>query len=352
MINKIKTGILGATGTVGQNFVALLQNHPWFEITALAASERSAGKTYAEACTWLVSGNMPPDLRDVEVQEIAPNLDCELVFSALPASVAGDIEEDFARAGYWVSSNARNHRPDPDVPLVVPEVNATHIDIIPHQRRNRGWDGGFIITNGNCSTIGLVLPLKPLHANFGIKKVMVVTMQALSGAGYPGVPSMDIIDNVVPYIGGEEDKMETEPLKMLGELKDNQFVYADFIISAQCHRVPVLNGHLEAVSIELDQKPSADEIIAVWEDFRAAPQELYLPSAPTQPIYYRREDNRPQPRLDRDAERGMATSVGRLRPCPILDYKFNLLSHNTVRGAAGGAILNAELLKAKGYLSA
>lgn len=351
MTNKIKTGILGATGTVGQNFVALLQNHPWFELTALAASERSAGKTYAEACTWLVSGDMPAHLRDVEVQEIAPNLDCELVFSALPAEIAGEIEENFAHAGYWVSSNARNHRFDPDVPLVVPEVNAAHIDIIPHQRRNRGWDKGFIITNGNCSTIGLVLPLKPLHANFGIEKVMVVTMQALSGAGYPGVPSMDIIDNVVPYIGGEEDKMETEPLKMLGVLQDNRFIHADFTISAQCHRVPVLNGHLEAVSVELNKETSVDEIIAVWENFRAAPQELNLPSAPAQPVYYRREANRPQPRLDRDADKGMATTVGRLRPCPILDYKFNVLSHNTVRGAAGGAILNAELLKAKGYLS-
>ena len=354
---KIPVGILGATGMVGQHFVRLLANHPWFEITALAASERSAGKRYAEACSWVVSRAMPAPVRDIVVQECRPDLPCKLVFSALPASVAGPIEEKFAAAGYAVSSNARSHRLDPDVPLLIPEVNPDHLKLIEEQRRRRGWKG-FIVTNPNCSTIILTLALKPLLDRFGLRAVHVVTMQALSGAGYPGVPSLRILDNVVPYIPGEEEKIETETLKILGQgMRPLAFhpsspapPSSQLVISAQCHRVATRDGHLEAVSVKLSHKASLEEVIETLRGFRGMPQEMGLPTAPEHPIIVREEPDRPQPLFDRDAGEGMSVVVGRVRECPVLDYKFIVLGHNVVRGAAGAAILNAELLMAEGML--
>lgn len=353
-MNKIKVGILGATGTVGQRFVQLLQDHPWFEITALAASTASAGRPYGEVCRWKVSAEIPPTVRDMTVEECAPGLDCDLVFSALPGEVAGPIEESLAAAGYFVSSNAKNHRLDSDVPLLIPEVNPDHIQIIEHQRRQRGWERGFIVTSPNCSVTPLALALKPLQDSFGLSTVMVTTMQAISGAGYPGLPSWDILGNVIPYIGGEEEKVEAEPLKLLGRLEGHGFQPAPIAISAQCNRVNTVEGHLEAVSVRLGRKattnPTVDAVVEALRSFTALPQELELPSAPRRPIVVRAEIDRPQPRYDCDEQEGMATVVGRVRECPVLDYKFVVLGHNTVRGAAGGSILNAELLVAKGYL--
>lgn len=349
-MKKIKVGVLGATGTVGQRFITLLENHPYFELAEVAASERSSGKTYEEAVEgrWKVSPDIPERVKTMKVKPVEPGLDCKVVFSAMDASVAGPVEQAFARAGYYVFSNSRNHRMDPDVPLLLPEINHDHARIIAHQRKNRGWDG-FIVTNSNCSTMGLVIPLKPLDVHFGLEAVNVVTLQAISGAGYPGVSALDIIDNVIPYIGGEEPKMESEPLKMLGALKGNDFVYADFKISAQCNRVYVLDGHLECTSVKLKEKPSIEDFTSVLANFRGRPQELKLPSAPECPILVRAEQDRPQPRLDRNHGEGMAVTVGRIRPCNVFDYKFLLLSHNTLRGAAGASILNAEFLKAEGY---
>jgi len=349
-MNKIKTGILGATGTVGQRFVQLLQGHPWFEITSLAASSASAGRPYGEVCRWKVSAEMPPRVRDMTVEECAPGLDCDLVFSALPGEVAGPIEEDLAAAGYFVSSNAKNHRLDPDVPLLIPEVNPDHIQAIDHQQRQRGWGRGFIVTSPNCSVTQLVLALKPLQDRFGLRTVMVTTLQAISGAGYPGLPSWDILGNVIPHIGGEEEKVEAEPRKLLGRLEGHQFQPAPMVISAQCNRVNTVEGHLEAVSVRLGRKAEVDAVVEALRSFAALPQELELPSAPRRPIVVREEVDRPQPRYDRDEQGGMAVVVGRVRECPVLDYKFVVLGHNTVRGAAGGSILNAELLVAKGYL--
>jgi len=348
-MDKIQVGILGATGMVGQRFVQLLADHPWFKITALAASERSVGMPYGEACHWVISSEMPAFVKEVIVQEPKPALGCRLVFSALPAEVAGSIEEELAAAGYAVSSNARNHRLGPDVPLLVPEVNPDHLALIEIQQRRRGWKG-FIVTNPNCSTAQLVLALKPIWDRFGITALSVVTMQALSGAGYPGVPSLDILDNVIPYIAGEEGKVETEPLKILGRLEGEAVKEAEMIISAQCHRVATREGHLEAVSVKLGQEASREEVVEALRGFRGPLQDLGLPSAPERPIVVREENDRPQPRLDRDEGRGMSVVVGRVRECPVLDYKFVLLGHNTIRGAAGASILNAELLKVKGYL--
>jgi aspartate-semialdehyde dehydrogenase len=350
-MNKIRVGILGATGMVGQHLIRFLQGHPWFEITALAASGRSEGRPYREVCRWIISPDMPPSVRDMVVQSCEPGLDCDLVFSGLPGDVAGPAEEAFAAAGYWVSSNASAHRMDADVPLLIPEVNPAHIDMLEHQRRKRGWKRGFIVTNPNCSTIALVMALKPLADRFGIRQVSVVTMQALSGAGYPGVASLDILDNVIPYIGGEEAKVESEPLKLLGALKGEAFRPAEFAISAQCNRVAVRDGHFEAVSVSFARRDvTADQVVEAISSFRALPQELNLPSAPQHPLVVRPEQDRPQPRYDRDEGQGMSVVVGRVRPCPVMDFKFMVLGHNTIRGAAGAAVLNAELLKAKGYL--
>lgn len=349
-MSKIKVGILGATGMVGQRFVQLLAGHPWFELVALAASERSVGQKYEEACRWVLGGDMPAGVRGMVVQLCEPGLPCELAFSALPSGTAKAIEQSFARAGYIVCSNAADHRMEADIPLLIPEVNPSHLEVIPLQKETRGWTKGFIVTNPNCSTIHLVLALKPLQERFGLERVLVTTLQALSGAGYPGVPSMDIVDNVVPYIGGEEGKVENEPLKIMGELEGGKFQPAGFAISAQCNRVGTSDGHLECVSVALREKPTLEALKEALASFQGLPQELGLPSAPHHPIVLREEQDRPQPRRDRDAEGGMASVVGRVRECPVLGYKFVVLGHNTIRGAAGAAILNAELLHAKGYI--
>lgn len=342
--NKISVGILGATGSVGQKFIELLQDHPWFKITALGASERSAGKLYKHAVNWFQQTPIPGRIANMMVSACEPNLPCRIVFSGLDAAVAGPIEEAFAEAGYIVISNAKNHRMNENVPLLVPDVNPDHLQLVEKQ----AWKGK-IVTNPNCSTTGLVMALKPLQDAFGLEKVSVVTMQALSGAGYPGVSSLDIIDNMIPYISGEEEKMQIETLKILGKLNTKKVDFAELAMSAQCNRVPVTNGHMEAVSVKLAEKPKRDEIIKVWREYVSEPQKLELPFAPQPPIYYFEDPRFPQPRLHRDLGRGMAVSIGRLRDCSILDVKFTVLSHNTVRGAAGGAILNAELFVKKGY---
>ncbi len=348
---KIRVGILGATGAVGQRFVQLLDGHPWFEVVALSASSRSAGLPYSQACHWLLDAPMPAWARDMPVLEATPEapFNCSLVFSALPGDLASPVEERFAAAGYLVCSNASAHRLDPDVPLIIPEVNGEHLALIETQRRGRKWPG-FIVTSANCSTTHLTLALKPLHAAFGLVQVYVVTMQAISGAGYPGIASLDILGNVVPYVGGEEEKMERETLKLLGQLQDGQVRHAEITVSAQCNRVPVRDGHTECVSIRFRKRATAEEIQRAWQGFRAEPQALGLPSAPVHPILVRDENDRPQPKYDLNTEKGMATTVGRLRPCPLFDFKFVLLGHNTIRGAAGGSILNGELLVAKGWV--
>lgn len=349
---------------VGQRFVQLLDGHPWFEVTELAASEQSAGKTYGEAVAgrWKISSDIPEYARKMNVKKCKPNLDCELVFSALDASVTGPIEEEFAKAGYAVSSNSRNHRMDADVPLLIPEVNAEHLGLVEKQRQQRKWKG-FIVTNPNCSTIHMVLALKPLMEKFGLEKVVVTTMQALSGAGYPGVASMDIIDNVYPFIGMEEEKMQSESLKLLGKFVNSsnssnnssggngnaRIENAKIAISANCNRVNVSDGHTECVSVKLSKSATEEAVVRAFENFNPLKQ-LNLPSSPQQPIIVRKEADRPQPRLDRMAGRGMASVVGRIRKCPVLDYKFVVLGHNTIRGAAGAAILNAELMKSKGMI--
>ena len=349
---KIRVGVLGATGAVGQRFVQMLQGHPWFELSVLCASPRNTGKRYGDACNWLLRGDMPPDLRDCILEEMAPGIDCQLVFSALPSGPARTIEAELAAAGYIVCSNASAYRYEPDVPLLIPEVNPEHVGLIDLQRRQRGWQG-FITTNPNCSTTHLVSALHPLHEAFGVKKIFVVTMQAVSGAGYTGVPSMDVIDNVIPFINGEEEKMESrEPQKLLGRFDGRAVQMADFVVSAHCNRVPVRNGHLAAVSVEFARCPSLEEVRQAWAEYAPLPQRMGLPSAPEEAILYREEADRPQPRMDRLAGSvpGMTTVVGRLRADPLLHVKFLTLGHNTIRGAAGGSLLNAELLAAQGYL--
>jgi aspartate-semialdehyde dehydrogenase len=343
---KIKVAILGATGSVGQKFIELLSNHPWFEIHELAASARSAGKKYSDATNWVMASQLPEKIANTIVKDCDTNLESKICFSGMDASVAGEIEENLAKAGYIVISNAKNHRFDEDVPLMVPEVNPDHLDLVKIQKFGKGA----IVTNPNCSTIGLALALKPLADNFGLEAVNVVTMQAISGGGYPGVPSMDILDNVIPFIGGEESKMETEPCKILGSLNGNKVELAHIKMSAQCNRVSVIDGHTECVQVKLKKKPSKEEIISVWNNFSSEPQKLNLPFAPKQPIVYLEGDRNPQPRLHRNIGKGMAVAIGRLRECSLFDYKFVILSHNTVRGAAGGTILIAELMKAKGML--
>jgi len=346
---KWRAGVLGATGIVGQRLVHLLADHPWFELTEVAASERSSGKSYAEATRWHLEAPIPDAARNLTVKGLEPALDCDFVFSGLDSSVAGVAEEDFARAGYPVVSNSRNHRMDPDVPLLIPEVNAAHLDAIPMQRKLRGYDTGFIVTNPNCSTAGLVLVLKPLADAFGLEKIFVVTLQAVSGAGYPGVPSMDIHANVVPFISGEEEKMEIEPQKLLGRWDGVRFVDAGLGLSAHCNRVPVLDGHLECVSLSLKKIASLQEVREALRNFEVSAELASLPSAVRNPVVVLDEENRPQPRRDVNAGNGMAAVVGRVRECPLLDVKLTLLSHNLVRGAAGAALLNAELLAARGF---
>jgi len=350
MSSHRKVAILGATGAVGQRFIQLLQGHPWFQIEVLAASERSAGKKYKDACNWTMQSNLPREIAemevvncDVESVEKAGNID--FVFSALPGGLAGPVETEFATL-YPVFSKASAHRMDPDVPLIIPEVNPDHTALIPVQRKVRGWKG-FISTDPNCSTIQLAITLKPLM-RFGLSQVMVSTMQALSGAGYPGVPSLDIIDNVVPFISGEEDKMESEPQKILGSFDGKGICAADFVLSSSCHRVNVADGHLESVFVKLDDNPKVEEIEETFIHFEGEPQKLKLPSAPKNPIVVRKELNRPQPRYDRDEGKGMSVVVGRIRKDPIMTVKYMCLGHNTIRGAAGAGILSAELMVAKG----
>ncbi|CAN5408946.1 aspartate-semialdehyde dehydrogenase [soil metagenome] len=339
-MRKYRVGILGATGTVGQRFVQLLENHPQFEITALAASDRSTGKPFAEACAWKLAGAMPEYVKEITVQPIEPPLDCEIVFSSLPSNVARETEESFARAGYPVISNSSCYRMDEDVPLLIPEINAEHLGLITRQQEKRGFGKGFIVTNPNCAVMSFAPPLAALERKFGIESVIVTTMQAISGAGYPGVASLDIIDNVLPYIAGEEPKVETEAQKILGKFADGEIKNADFIVSAQCFRVNVIDGHTASVRVNLKETATLEDVRAAMEDFPT----LNLYSSPKRFIEVTDEPSRPQARLDRDAGKGMTITVGRLFPDNIFDYRFVTLSHNTVRGAAGSAILNAELL--------
>jgi aspartate-semialdehyde dehydrogenase len=347
-MRKIEVGILGATGMVGQQFVNLLRNHPWFELTWAGASARSENKKYRDATSWRLNGTMPEAAAELTVEECKPGNAPKLLFSATDASVATEIEQAFAQAGHVVVSNSRNHRMDEDVPLLVPEVNAGHLQLIPLQRAKRGWSGQ-IVTNPNCSTVVLAMALGPLKP-FGITRVVVTTMQAISGAGYPGVASMDIVANVIPFIGGEEEKMQQETQKILGDFRGGRVEPLSARVSAHCNRVPVVDGHTVTVSVEFSSKPSEPELLAALNGFSGLPQERKLPSAPAHPVIYMAEANRPQPRRDVERERGMAVFVGRLRPCPVFDYKFVALGHNTVRGAAGAAILNAELMHTEGLL--
>lgn len=350
MTFKRKVAILGATGAVGQRFIQLLQGHPWFQIGVLAASERSAGKRYGQACNWTMESDMPEEIAemtvvDAKVEAVEKAGDFDFVFSSLPGDLAGPVESEFA-ALYPVFSKASAHRMSGDVPLLIPEVNPDHLALIPIQKRNRGWKG-FISTDPNCSTIQLAMSLKPLM-QFGLSQVMVSTMQALSGAGYPGVPSLDIIDNVVPYIGKEEEKMESEPLKILGTFDGNAIQNANFQMSASCNRVHVKDGHLESVFVKLDCDTSLEEVEEAFDQFQGEPQKLKLPSAPEHPIVVRKEPNRPQPRFDRNEGKGMSIVVGRIREDPIMSIKYMCLGHNTIRGAAGAGILSAELVVSKG----
>ena len=349
MPTKIPVGILGATGMVGQRFVQMLERHPWFEVAWLAASDRSEGRSYGEAARWKMKTPMPPDVAKMKISPATPEGATKIIFAALDASIAAEMEPRFANAGCIVVTNSSALRMQSDVPLVIPEVNPDHIQMIECQ----GWrkkSGGFVVTNPNCSAIGLVMALKPLQNEFGLKTVMAVTMQAVSGAGYPGVASLDILGNVVPYIPKEEEKMEEETRKLLGRLNGAGVIPADFKMSAHCNRVAVEDGHTESVSVQFREKARPEEIINAWNKFRSLPQELKLPSAPEQPVRYTESADRPQPRYDVDAGNGMTASVGRLRACGVLDWKFTVLSHNTIRGAAGAALLNAELLKVQGYL--
>lgn len=348
MSERIRVGVLGATGMVGQNFARLLANHPWFELTWVGASDRSAGKKYSEATSWRLDGAMPASVAGLTVSECKPAGAPKLVFSSMDANVATEIEQEFAAAGHIVVSNSKNFRMYDDVPLLVPEVNADHLALITAQRAARGWQGA-IVTNPNCVAVPLAMALAPFKP-YGIEKVFTTSLQAVSGAGYPGVASMDILGNVVPYIGGEEPKVEEEPLKILGDLTGGKVEFLPATISAHCNRVPVVDGHTLTVSVQLREKVNKAELLEKIRAFRGLPQERNLPSAPPVPLLYLEEDNRPQPRRDIDRDGGMTVTMGRLRECPLFDWKFVCLGHNTVRGAAGAAILNAELMKSEGLL--
>jgi len=349
MSSKLPVGILGATGVVGQRFIQMLEHHPWFEVAWLAASDRSEGRPYAEAARWKLKTPIPARVANMVVSPATPTDAPKIVFAALDAAIARELEPQFAAAGCAVVSNSSALRMQSDVPLVIPEVNGDHIALVESQSW-RKTSGGFAVTNPNCSAIGLALALAPLHRKFQLESVMAVTMQAVSGAGYPGVASLDILGNVIPYIKNEEEKMEEETQKLLGKLNGGSVIPAPFAMSASCNRVAVEDGHTESVSVRLKTKAKDEDLIAAWNNYAAEPQQLRLPSAPPQPVVYLSAPDRPQPRFDCDLGGGMTTSVGRLRPCNVLDWKFTVLSHNTIRGAAGAALLNAELLKAKGYL--
>ena len=348
MQTRIEVGILGATGMVGQNFIKFLQGHAWFDLKWLGASDRSAGKKYKDAMHWNLDGTTPEAVADLTVEECKPGNAPRLLFSAMDASVATEIERAFAEAGHIVVSNSRNHRMESDVPLIVPEINPDHLKLVPGQQQKRGWKGQ-IVTNPNCSTVVLTMGLAPLK-QFGITKIVATTMQAISGAGYPGVASMDIVGNVIPFIGNEEEKMEQETQKIMGEFRGDHIEPLPAKMSAHCNRVAVVDGHTVTVSVELSSKPSLADLRQAYDTFSAVPQQKQLPSAPVRPVIYMEEANRPQPRKDAERERGMAAFVGRLRVCPVLDYKFVALGHNTIRGAAGAAVLNAELMHSEGML--
>jgi aspartate-semialdehyde dehydrogenase len=355
-MDKLKVGILGATGMVGQNYISLLENHPWFTVTYLAASERSAGNSYRQAVAgrWHMLKDIPKDVENQMVygiDEIATaGQKCDFVFSALDSGIAKIYEEKYAAAEIPVVSNASSHRLTSDVPMLIPEINPDHLKMIPIQQQNRNWKKGFIVVKPNCSLQSYMTPLYALHREFKVIRAIITTMQAVSGAGHPGVSSYDIIDNIIPYIKGEEEKSEQEPNKILGTIEGNRFAYYQALtISAHCNRVPVIDGHMACVSLEFERKPSQAQVLSLWRSFKALPQDLDLPFAPKQPIIYREEPDRPQTRLDRDTDKGMAVTVGRLRECNVFDYRFTALSHNTIRGAAGGGILNAELLYKQGY---
>ncbi|HEX9164044.1 MAG TPA: aspartate-semialdehyde dehydrogenase [Thermoanaerobaculia bacterium] len=346
---RIPVAVLGATGSVGQRFIQLLEHHPWFRLHEVVASERSAGKTYAEAADWRLDTLLPDDAAALTVKELGADLESRLVFSGLDSSVAGEAEDLYADRGAVVVSNSRNHRMDDDVPLLIPEINADHIDAVEHQQARRK-SRGYIVTNPNCSTIGLAMAIAPIERRFGLTTLHVTTMQAISGAGYAGVTSYQILDNVIPYISGEEAKIESEPKKILGRWEKSRFVPAEFTISAQVNRVPTIDGHLMTISLAMRDRAALPDIQRAIETFTGEPQMMKLPSAPRRPLHYVQGDDRPQPRLDRDREHGMSVSVGRLRKCPILDIRMVALVHNTIRGAAGAALLNAEMLEAKGLL--
>lgn len=357
MNQKIRVGVLGGTGMVGQQYIQLLHNHPWFEVSYIAASSASAGKTYAEAVSgrWFARGDIPEPAKSITVCSIDQlercKKSCEFVFSALDTAVAHEWEETYAGAGIPVVSNASAHRNTPDVPMIIPEINPEHLRMIAIQKKNRGWDRGFIVVKPNCSIQSYVAPLYVLHKMHRLKKVCVTTMQSISGAGHPGVSSYDILDNIIPFIGGEEQKSEQEPKKIFATMGSSGFVHDEsFVISAHCNRVPTIDGHMACVSFECEKRPDREEILTAWRGFSGAPQELNLPLAPRNPILYRTEDNRPQTRLDRDTDKGMAVTVGRLREDPVLQWKFVGLSHNTLRGAAGGGVLIAELLHAQKFI--
>lgn len=347
--STIEVGVLGATGAVGQEFIAQLSRHPWFQLTWIAASERSAGRPYDEATTWRLPVPCPDSVAKMRVDFVVPDRAPELVFSGLDSTVAGEVEEEFAKAGHLVVSNASNHRMAEDVPLLIPEINSDHLRLLERQASVRAW-AGRIVTNPNCSTIMLAMALAPLRP-FGLQAVNVTTLQAVSGAGYPGVASLDILGNVIPYIGGEEEKMETETRKILGAFRDGRVDEHPVVVSAHTTRVPVINGHTEMLSVGFQSRPSEDDIIRAFREFVGRPQHEQLPTAPLRPLEYLSAVDRPQPRLDVDRGKGMTVTVGRLRRCPLLDYKFVVLGHNTVRGAAGAAILNAELMHKDGLLA-
>lgn len=348
-MSKLKVAILGATGAVGQRFIQLLEHHPWFQV-AEVVGKTSAGKRYSEAVHWVLNGDVPEEVAKLVVKPLGAELDSPLVFSALPKEAALEIEEPLAAKGHVVATNASAHRMGADVPLLLPEVNAEHVKLIDLQRQKRGWSTGALVANSNCTVMPVVMSLAPLMT-FGVEKVHMVSEQAVSGAGYPGVPSLDIIDNIIPYVPGDEDKMEAESRKMLGKLTDDGVQMASFIASATCTRVPVIDGHTVIISVSLQANPSINDVQQAWLEYRAPDAVAQLPSSPQPLLEYRHEIDRPQPRRDRDAGRGMATSIGRLRACPVLGYKYVTLSHNTIRGAAGSSILNAELLAVEGYIS-
>lgn len=348
-MSKIPVAILGATGIVGQRFIEMLADHPWFEIVALVGSDRSAGKPYGQAARWVLAGDPPAGINDMQVLPLSSAIPGRVAFSALPADVARTIEPELAAAGFAVCSNASAYRLEPDVPVIIPEINGDHLQMLADQRK-RGWKG-LLVTSPNCTTTGITMALDPLHKAFKANRLMAVSFQAVSGAGYPGVPFLGIQDNVIPFIPGEEEKMEKETRRLLGRMVDGQRIEADITVSAQANRVPVIHGHTVCLSVGFERKPSVEEALEVLGAYRGLDIVRGLPSAPERPLVLRTEPDRPQPRQDRDLERGMVCSVGRVRACPILDLRLVSVTHNAIRGAAGGSVLNAELLKAEGYIS-